>query len=88
MIFHSFFVIHSQAFLVTYSEIINYNIIQIILYHRAIAFGSIVVVSEGFNVNPVLGNPFSNKKIQIWKGGADGLRLQNSVKKRVEGIYL
>ena len=54
----------------------------------AIAFVSIVVVSEGFNVNPVLGNPFSNKKFQIWKGGADGLRPKNSVKKRVEGIYL
>ena len=54
----------------------------------AIAFVSIVVVSEGLNVNPVLGNPFSNKKFQIWKGGADGLRPKNSVKKRVEGIYL
>ena len=52
------------------------------------AFGFILIVSEGFNVNPLLGNPFSNKKFQIWKGGADGLRPKNSVKKRVEVIYL
>ena len=49
---------------------------KLIPYDMAIAFVSIVVVSEGFNVNPVLGNSFSNKKFRIWKVGADGLGLK------------
>ena len=31
------------------------------------AFGFIFIVSEGFNVNPVPGNPFSNKNAKVGK---------------------